>query len=393
MILSKTQVTVVGAGYVGMSLATLLAKDNCVTIFDIDLSKVNKINSGRATVSDPQIESALATKRLDLKATQDKKSAYQKAEFIIIAVPTDYDENRGHFNTRAVDSVVKDILGLNSDALIVIKSTVPVGHTSKLQDMFFTDRIVFCPEFLREGNALTDNLFPSRIIMGSKISVARKFAKMLQDAAKKNNVPILLMKSSEAEAVKLFANTYLALRVSFFNELDSYALAKDLDTRNILQGVCLDERIGSGYNNPSFGYGGYCLPKDTKQLLSNYQTIPQNLMSAVVSSNETRKEFISNKILSLKPGVAGFYRLIMKEGSDNFRESAILGIIEKVKEKGIVVIIYEPNLEEGVFEGSDVIGDLNIFKTKADLIIANRQSSELKDCQHKVFSRDLFNEH
>lgn len=393
MILNKTQITVVGAGYVGMSLATLLAKDNCVTIFDIDLSRVDKINDGRSTVSDQQINDALSANSLDLRATQNKKEAYKKAKFVIIAVPTDYETDRGHFNTSAVDSVVKDILSFNSEALIVIKSTVPVGHTSKLQEMFFTDKIVFCPEFLREGNALIDNLFPSRIIMGSKISSAKEFAKMLQHAAKKDNVPILFMESTEAEAVKLFANTYLALRVSFFNELDSYALVKDLDTRNILEGVCFDERIGFGYNNPSFGYGGYCLPKDTKQLLSNYQTIPQNLMSAVVSSNETRKEFIADKILSLNPGVVGFYRLIMKEGSDNFRESAIRGIIERVQGRGVAVIIYEPNLDEAIFEGSDVIRNLDVFKTKADIIVANRQSSDLKDCQHKVFSRDLFNEH
>jgi UDPglucose 6-dehydrogenase len=321
----------------------------------------------------------------------DKQDAYEGASFIIVATPTNYDSETNRFDTSSVDTVVEDALKLNLDALVVIKSTIPVGHTKSLQEKFKTDRVVFSPEFLREGQALKDNLIPSRIIVGSQCKAGAQFAALLKQGAQKVDIETLVMKSTEAEAVKLFANTYLAMRVSFFNELDSYALAYELDTKSIIDGVCLDKRIGNGYNNPSFGYGGYCLPKDTKQLLANYEQVPQTLVGAIVSSNTTRKDFISAEILKEKPKTVGFHRLIMKEGSDNFRSSAIQGIIKRIKAKGVEVLIYEPALQELKFFGSEIVKDLNAFKLRSDIIIANRQSTELSDSDSKVFTRDIFN--
>ena len=325
-----------------------------------------------------------------MSATIDKEAAYKNASFVIVATPTDYDVDSNFFDTSAVDNVVCDALNLNNEALIVIKSTIPVGHTKLLQKKFDTKRVIFSPEFLREGKALEDNLHPSRIIVGSNCEGGQKFAELLNQGAEKKNIEILFMESTEAEAVKLFANTYLAMRVSFFNELDSYALVHGLDTASIVNGLCLDERIGAGYNNPSFGYGGYCLPKDTKQLLANYKNVPQTLIEAIVSSNSKRKDFIAEQILNKKPKVVGFYRLIMKEGSDNFRSSAIQGIMRRIKAKGVEIIIFEPELDEETFLGSDVYKNLNKFKSIADIIVTNRNANSLKDVSKKVFSRDLF---
>ena len=323
-------------------------------------------------------------------ATIDKQAAYNDASFIIVATPTNYDPETNRFDTSSVDSVVDDALALNTTALVVIKSTIPVGHTKYLQQKYETNRIIFSPEFLREGQALKDNLYPSRIIVGSQLDAAKAFADLLVQSAEKDEIETLFIRSTEAEAVKLFANTYLAMRVSFFNELDSYALAHDLDTKSIINGVCLDERIGDGYNNPSFGYGGYCLPKDTKQLLANYDQVPQNLIQAIVSSNVTRKDFVAEEILKLKPKVVGFYRLVMKEGSDNFRSSAIQGIMKRIKAKGIEVVIYEPSLHQDTFFGSRVIENIDEFKQYSDIIVANRRSDILEDVDAKCFSRDLF---
>jgi len=320
----------------------------------------------------------------------DKQAAYEGACFIIVATPTNYDANTNRFDTSSVDTVVEDALKLNLDALIVIKSTIPVGHTRSLQEKFQTDRVIFSPEFLREGQALKDNLYPSRVIIGSQCELGAKFADLLKQGAEKENIETLYIRSTEAEAVKLFANTYLAMRVSFFNELDSYSLAHKLDTKSIIDGVCLDERIGGGYNNPSFGYGGYCLPKDTKQLLANYEQVPQTLIEAIVSSNTMRKDFIAGEIIKRKPNVVGFYRLVMKEGSDNFRSSAIQGIMKRIKAKGIEVVIFEPSLDEDSFFGSKVIKDLVEFKDRSDTIVANRCSGELMDVNSKVFTRDVF---
>ena len=346
---NKRKITIVGSGYVGMSLAVLLSQYNNVVVLDIDPTRVDKINNKISTVADNEIDEFFSTKKLNLEATLEKQAAYEDASFIIIATPTNYDPDTNQFDTTSVDSVVKDALDFNKDALVIIKSTIPVGHTSKLQKLHDTDRIIFSPEFLREGLALKDNLFPSRIIIGSNNNAGKVFAKLLAEGAIKNDIEVIFIPSTEAEAVKLFSNTYLAMRVSFFNELDSFALANDLDTASIINGVCLDERIGSGYNNPSFGYGGYCLPKDTKQLLANYNQVPQTLIQAIVSSNTTRKDFISDEIIKRKPKVVGFYRLAMKEGSDNFRSSAIQGIINRVKAKGIEVIIYEPQIKNDHF--------------------------------------------
>ena len=387
---SKTKITVVGSGYVGMSLSVLLAQRNDITVLDIDQDRVDKINSRQSTVSDAEIQLFLAEKSLSLMATLDKEVAYQDASFIIVATPTNYDSVTNYFDTSSVDVVVENALALNHDALVVIKSTIPVGYTKFLQDKFETDRVVFSPEFLREGQALKDNLYPSRIIVGGQCEACKEFARLLTQGAEKNDIETLFMCSTEAEAVKLFANTYLAMRVSFFNELDSYSLSHELDTRNIINGVCLDGRIGDGYNNPSFGYGGYCLPKDTKQLLANYDQVPQTLIQAIVSANSTRKDFIANVILKEKPKTVGIYRLVMKEGSDNFRSSAMQGVMKRIKAKGIDVIVYEPSLDGSEFYNSKVVDSLEEFKISSDIIISNRMASELDDVAGKVFTRDLY---
>jgi UDPglucose 6-dehydrogenase len=386
----KTKITVVGSGYVGMSLSVLLAQHNTVTVLDIDSHRVNNINSKRSTVADTEIELFLAKKSLSLTATLDKEAAYQNASFIIVATPTNYDSKTNNFDTKSVDDVVEVALKLNPDALVVIKSTIPVGHTKSLQEKFGTERVIFSPEFLREGRALKDNLYPSRIIVGSSCRAAKEFDRLLRKGAKTEHIKTLFMPSTEAEAVKLFANTYLAMRVSFFNELDSYALSHELDARSIIDGVCLDARIGDGYNNPSFGYGGYCLPKDTKQLLANYNQVPQTLIQAIVSSNTTRKDFIAEEILKSDAKVIGFYRLVMKQGSDNFRSSAVQGIMKRVKAKGFEVLVYEPSLDASEFFGSRLVKDLEEFKKKSDIIVANRISTNLIDVESKVFSRDIF---
>ena len=389
--IKKTKITIVGSGYVGMSLAVLLARLNIVTVLDIDSERVDKINNRKSTIADAKIEEFLADQTLYLSATLDEEVAFGDADFIVVATPTDYDELTNKFDTRSVDSVVSAALKRNSEALVVIKSTIPVGHTKSLQDYHNTERVIFSPEFLREGSALEDNLYPSRIVVGGLCKVSRHFASLLEDAGMKEDIQTVFMRSTEAEAVKLFANTYLAMRVAFFNEMDSYALAHELDTKSIINGACLDERIGDGYNNPSFGYGGYCLPKDTKQLLANYGNVPQNLIQAIVSSNATRKDFISAQIINKNPKVVGFYRLVMKEGSDNFRSSAIQGLMSRIREAGIDVIIYEPELNESSFDEMKVINSLRIFKDTSDIIVTNRDSENLQDIKHKVFSRDVFN--
>lgn len=387
---NKTKITVVGSGYVGMSLAVLLAQHNDVVVLDVDATRIEKVNNKKSTVADAEIEAFLADKELSLTATLDKQAAYKGASFVVVATPTNYDPDTNRFDTSSVDSVVGDALELNADALVVIKSTIPVGHTKSLQEKHETNRVIFSPEFLREGQALKDNLYPSRIIVGSQLEAGKAFAELLVEGAEKSEIETLFIRSTEAEAVKLFANTYLAMRVSFFNELDSYALAHDLDTKSIINGVCLDERIGEGYNNPSFGYGGYCLPKDTKQLLANYDQVPQTLIQAIVSSNTTRKDFIADSIVKLNPKVVGIYRLVMKQGSDNFRASAIQGIMKRVKAKGIEVVIYEPSYDEAEFFQSKVIDSLDEFKTMSEVIISNRMSTELGDVEEKVITRDLF---
>jgi len=373
-----------------MSLSVLLAQHNDVTVLDIDATRVAKIDSKQSTVADTEIESFLAEKSLSLTATLDKQAAYDGASFIVVATPTNYDSDTNRFDTSSVDAVAEDALKLNLDALVVIKSTIPVGHTKSLQEKFKTERVIFSPEFLREGQALKDNLYPSRIIVGSQCKAGAAFASLLKQGAKKVDIETLFIRSTEAEAVKLFANTYLAMRVSFFNELDSYALARELDTKSIIDGVCLDKRIGSGYNNPSFGYGGYCLPKDTKQLLANYEQVPQTLVEAIVSSNTMRKDFMAAEILKEKPKTVGFHRLVMKEGSDNFRSSAVQGIMKRIKAKGVEVLVYEPALKDSEFFGSEVVKDLSQFKLRSELIIANRQSGELSDSCARVFTRDVF---
>jgi UDPglucose 6-dehydrogenase len=387
---NKTKITVVGSGYVGMSLAVLLAQHNDVVVLDVDASRVDRVNNKQSTVADAEIEAFLAGKELSLSATLDMHAAYEGAGFVVVATPTNYDPDTNRFDTSSVDTVVNDALELNKKALVVIKSTMPLGHTKSLQEKYDTDRVIFSPEFLREGQALKDNLYPSRIIVGSQLDSGKEFADLLVEGAEKKDIEILFIPSTEAEAVKLFANTYLAMRVSFFNELDSFALAHNLDTKSIINGVCLDQRIGGGYNNPSFGYGGYCLPKDTKQLLVNYDQVPQTLIQAIVSSNTTRKDFIAEEILKLKPKTVGFYRLVMKEGSDNFRSSAIQGVMKRIKAKGIRVVVYEPELDACDFFGSKVIADLDGFKQICDVIIANRRAECLKDVAAKCFSRDLF---
>ena len=387
---NKIKITVVGSGYVGMSLAVLLAQHNDVVVLDVDPARVEKVNNKKSTVADAEIEAFLAEKELSLTATLDKQVAYKGANFVVVATPTNYDPDTNRFDTSSVDSVVGDALGLNAGALVVIKSTIPVGHTKSLQELHNTHRVIFSPEFLREGQALKDNLYPSRIIVGSQLEAGKGFANLLVQGSEKQDIETLFIRSTEAEAVKLFANTYLAMRVSFFNELDSYALAHDLDAKSIINGVCLDDRIGEGYNNPSFGYGGYCLPKDTKQLLANYDQVPQTLIQAIVSSNTTRKDFIAEEILKLKPTTVGFYRLVMKEGSDNFRSSAIQGIMKRIKAKGIEVVVYEPGLNSNFWFGSKVISDLAAFKKSCEVIVANRKAKCLMDVDSKCFSRDLF---
>ena len=387
----KTKITVVGSGYVGMSLAVLLAQHNDVIILDVNPAAVDSVNNKQSTVADKEIETFFSLKELSLSATLDKQAAYKDAHFVVVATPTNFDAATNCFDTSSVDGVVQDALKINSDAHIVIKSTIPLGHTEYLQLQHSTDRLIFSPEFLREGHALMDNLYPSRIIVGTQIESGKVFAQLLVQGAEKSDIETLYMPSTEAEAVKLFANTYLAMRISFFNELDSHAMAHNLDTKSIINGVCLDGRIGDGYNNPSFGYGGYCLPKDSKQLLANYDQVPQKLIQAIVSSNATRKDFIAERVIQLNPSSVGVYRLIMKNGSDNFRASAIQGIMKRIKAKGIRVIIYEPTLDEEEFFGSKVFDSLEKFKLSADLIISNRMSSDLHDVSEKVITRDLFN--
>lgn len=384
------KVTIVGTGYVGMSMAVLLAQRNEVIAVDIDTNRVKLINQGKSTVVDKEIEKYLKKRTLSLSATEDLSLAYKNAEFVVIATPTDYDHKSNFFNTKSVETVISEIVERNKQAVIIIKSTVPVGFTNSMKKKFGSDNIIFSPEFLREGRALYDNLYPSRIIMGSNSHNAHIFADLLKNSAKKKNIDTLFIESSEAEAVKLFSNTYLAMRVSFFNELDSYALGYGLDTRSIIAGVSMDPRIGNHYNNPSFGYGGYCLPKDTKQLLANYDKVPQNLIQAIVNSNTTRKDFIAKEIIDLKPKTLGIYRLSMKAGADNFRYSAVQGIMKRVKAKGIPIIIYEPTLKDTMFYNSEVIKNFEEFKSKSDLIIANRLVDELESVAFKVFTRDLF---
>ena len=388
--MSKTQITVAGIGYVGLSNAVILAQHNAVTAVDIDATRVDMVNARGCPIIDPEMAGYLLQKKLDLVAVTDGTQAYANADIVIIATPTNYDPDTNFFDTSSVEAVIAQVVACNDRATIVIKSTVPVGYTADQARLHNTDRIIFSPEFLREGHALHDNLNPSRIVIGDKGDRGAAFAQLMQQGATTRNIPTMFTDTSEAEAIKLFANTYLAMRVAFFNELDSYAMAHGMDARDIITGVGLDPRIGSHYNNPSFGYGGYCLPKDTKQLLANYAAVPQNMMQAIVDANRTRKDFIADQIIAKKPAIVGIYRLAMKTSSDNFRQSSIQGIMKRIKAKGIPVVVYEPEMDAADFYGSEVTHDLAGFKSHCDVIIANRAHDDLGDVSDQVFSRDLF---
>ncbi|MFZ3583349.1 nucleotide sugar dehydrogenase [Loktanella sp. DJP18] len=384
------KIVVVGLGYVGMSNAVLLAQHNEVVAVDLDPGRIDLVNARCSPIEDAELEDYLANRTLTLTATADLQAAVLDADYVIVATPTNYDPKENFFDTRSVDVVTRAVLAASPKALVIIKSTIPVGHVDKLRRQIGSDHIIFCPEFLREGRALYDNLHPSRIIVGARSEAARVFADLLLQGALKKDVPLLFTDAAEAEAIKLFSNTYLAMRVAYFNELDSYAMAGGMNARQIIEGVSLDPRIGDHYNNPSFGYGGYCLPKDTKQLLANYSQVPQNIIQAIVDANRTRKDFLADTIVSRQPGIVGIYRLVMKSGSDNVRQSSVQGIMKRIKAKGITVIIYEPVLQESTFFGSEVVSDLADFKARADIIVANRLHGDIADVADKVFTRDLF---